>query len=382
MRTNWVSLGLFVGCIGAAFAGCGGNDDTSGGGGGGSATPIPLDNLPAALSAAMCGIITDCLGDLYSLYMPGQDCTTVNQAQFEDGDFANIKQGISDGTVVYDGTKAQACLDAISAAGCSLLTSRMPAVCKEAVAGTVTNGGDCTFNAECKEVNAYCKIDATCPGKCSPLEMSGTACTTSDQCQTGLVCGENTKKCEAPVAAAGACSDSGAQCVAGLLCKRDSNTATSGTCSEMSQMFIAGIGETCDLQGGLYCQTGLACILDSINTSTNPPTAVMKCAAKVASGAPCRYSFPDQCPTDEYCSGVDLNTVKFDGTCSKLPTVGQTCTEGAILGGGCASALVCDANKVCKEIHRLDGTCGGASECYSNTCAGGKCAVKSDCPAQ
>ncbi len=380
MRVRWIGLALLSGSMGLAMAACGGSDTTGTGGGGGAGTTIPLEDVPAKFASAYCSIFQTCFGDIYGLMTGGQDCATNIQRSFEDGAFQSIKQGVSDGTVIYHADKTQTCLDALVAEGCSALTSRMPTQCQDALEGTVAEGAGCTFNAECKNGD-YCKIGTACPGTCTAPGPEGADCTADDDCQSGLLCSKTDKKCYKPGASGDTCDTGHPDCSPGLVCSKEAS-ATTGTCKSFDSYLSANEGDTCNpTAGGPLCKAGLSCIVESIDTSVNPPTASWKCAKTVTSGADCNIGVPEQCPFGEYCD-AKLSQGVYQGKCQKLPTDGQPC-QTTVSGDKCAVDTVCEVNgttKTCKAIQRLGGTCTADDQCYSTSCTSGVCAAPSDCP--
>lgn len=373
MRTS-LALGLLVGS--ASLLSCGGSSEDGGGGAGGGGPSGPaIDELPPLVAEVFCTAMKQCVGDsAYAVFFEGVDCKARMTAQLEDGGFVGMKAAITKGTVAYHPDQAQDCLDAYKAQNCAVFSSRSPGVCELTLEGKVVAGGECTLNVECAG-DLYCKVDAACPGKCSPREAAGGACSSNDACESGLVCNEMTSKCEKPGGTGDACGLTHPGCAMTHICLgTDENTSKPGTCRPMSETFVGKLDETCSLTQGPLCASGLSCIVSSI-----VPLG-FSCAADVAADAPCKLGAPDQCPSGQYCADTDPTKGDIDGTCKNAPGEGEACA-GAFGGSACATGLACGAKSLkCHALQRIGGVCTDADACYSGKCAGGTCAPGDDCP--
>jgi len=320
-----------------------------------------------------CSAIDQCAEGLIDLMLPGMDCDTYFGNALRDGEWPNIEQAVADGTVVYDGTKIQACIDAWEAAGCDIFVSRAPEVCEEALAGTVEEGGQCTLNVECKGP-LFCQGAPGCPGTCTARQPEGSGCDDSDACESGLTCDDALKKCVAPSAAGEACGSGEPECELGLFCQVDEEAGGPGTCMEMSDVLVNDEGDPCAFESGGWCKEGLSCVLE--NWTASGPEA--SCQAQVGSGEACGIGIPSQCPPDEYCNADPQGSGTWTGECVPKPVDGEECADyGA--GPVCAPYHVCDSGGTCREMDRLDGDCSENLECYSGYCEGGKCAPVNSC---
>ncbi len=368
-----------LGCmaLGASFAfvACGGSStsDIGNGGSGGSsgsggASGIALADVPAKLASTYCDLYAKCFGPVWSLFLPGEDCVTRTQKSIEDGSFSELQGEIDAGKVVYHADKAQGCLDALAARSCDQLLQRDTPACDATVEGTVDTGGDCTIDADCKG-QAYCKAGATCPGKCAPLASAGTDCQSDEQCQDGLSCDNNTKKCVKPAAKGQACQGgSEPDCAPPLICLGNNNSkGQTGTCMDPNAVFVSKAGQSCDIVNLKWCENGDPCVVQSVGAGG---TLVASCGQKVAAGAACKAAVPDQCPSGQYCN---LQPQSVDGTCTPLPTAGQPCAGSG--SDQCGPYLRCDpASSTCKPLQRLGEACTDDMFCYSGHCASGGCA--------
>lgn len=348
-------------------AACGGSDS---GGDGDEELGIPLEEVPAKYAEAICSAYTNCLGDLFAIFRPGEDCVKNTTTQIEE-ELAKLSNIIDAGRIVYHGSKLQACLDELSGSDCSALNERAPESCEAALEGTIVEGGDCELDEECQG-EQYCKLADACPGECAPREQAGGLCGGNSDCISGLMCGD-TGRCVAPAEAGEACKQGEPDCVAGYLCLgEDAAAKTPGTCLEVAATFSGRTGDECSLETNL-CASGYSCEI----TKLAPVGGT--CAAAVGSGEACRAAFPDECPADEFCQlGVNpLNPA--EGTCTPKPQAGQPCAKGVgATADVCAPYARCD-DGVCREIAHLGEACTVKTTCYSDNCVDGACVAANSC---
>jgi hypothetical protein len=345
-------------------AACGGTEN---GGDGDDGPSVSIEELPAKYAEAICQVFTTCAGDLYAIYRPGEDCVKDFTVTVEEG-LATLPNAVDAGRVKYRGTKVQDCLDEIAAGDCEALSQREPESCKLALEGTVEEGGDCTLDAECSG-DQYCKLAESCPGTCAPYEQAGGACTSSDNCVSGLVCGE-TRHCVAPSQEGEACEQGEPKCADGLLCLgQDSAQKIPGSCYPIDAALSGKAGDTCSFDGHL-CAAAYSCEI----TTVTPLGGT--CVAKVDSGAECHAAFPDECPTDEYCA-LGANPL-MPGICTTKPSAGEKCAAGLGGGGICAAYTRCD-DGVCRDIAHAGEQCNADDTCYSGHCVDNACVTGNSC---
>jgi hypothetical protein len=335
---------------------------------GDKAPSISIEELPAKYAAAFCETFTSCVGDLWGVYRPGEECIKDFTVTVEEA-LATLPNAVDAGRVKYHGTKVQTCLDDIAAGGCDTLSDRIPASCKAAIEGTLEEGDDCSLDAECKG-EQFCKMGTSCPGKCAPYEQAGGPCASNDNCVSGLKCGD-TGLCVAPSKEGEACEQGEPKCTDGLICLgQDSTQKTPGKCYAIAEALSGKEGDACSLEDGHLCADGFACEI----TSLTPIGGT--CVAKAGSGDACKAAFPDQCPADQYCA-LGLNPL-MGGTCTSKPAAGEKCAAG--LGGGqiCAPYTRCDAG-VCRDIAHAGEECNEDDTCYSGHCTNMACVTGSSC---
>jgi hypothetical protein len=285
---------------------------------------------------AVCQTAAQCYGPLLETLLGGNSCTGFLTKQIQQSDFSLLDDAIAKGTVVYDGTKVQECLDAIRAKGCLVLSTRLGGLCSDVLHGTVAAGQPCTFNAECT-LGLFCKT-TSCPGVCTPHLAEGAACEDDNNCQDGLTCSDQ------------------------------------GVCQKSVTLDVTGAsGAACDPTQGRFCQEGLSCAAVSI--AGNAP--VFQCEAAPASG--CHVAFPEQCPTGQFCK-LPANTL--DGACTPIPKAGEAC--GKYSSGDsrfvCAAGTTCDvAAGNCVSFQDLGGSCTADNQCYSKSCSTAGACVASKC---
>lgn len=352
LASGLVAVGLLVSC--------GGDSDGSGGG-----KTISIGQLPGEAAKAQCELYEKCLGELYSVFNAGEDCVTVTTERVKNGEIGQLQAAVDSGKAKYDGELAARCIDDIRNRSCDQLSNRLSANCDQAAEGSTPSGGDCSYDVECKGA-AFCKFDASCPGKCTERQPAGGGCEKSDHCQDGLVCGDS-QACVKPKLTGEACGGGvEPDCGPLLLCVGDdAGSSKTGTCKAFSEVFGGQAGAECEYATGALCTPGLTCVYDAL------PPAKGKCAAPVASGAACkRLSIPGSCPAAEYCDGP---ATSLDGTCKALPGPGEKCVK-VLDDDKCAAYARCQGG-TCVALQANGGPCTSASVCYSETCAKGSCKV-------
>ncbi len=356
-------------------AGTSGNAGASGSAGGAGASGIPLGDVPAALAKAYCDLYDKCYGALVDISTPGEDCVTRTQKSIEDGGFNELSSSVSAGTVEYHADLVQACLDAIAGESCDQLLQRGIAACEAAVSGTVDAGGDCTIDADCKGANVFCQGGGTCPGKCTAPLAAGQDCDRDAMCQSGLSCDATTKKCVKPPGLGDACGGGvEAECgPPGVCIGQNVQQSKTGTCKTVDQILTATNGAACSPQDGPWCVGAVPCVVTAVDAGGN---VTASCGAKVASGAACHLSIPDQCPTGEYCDiTVQQLLTGQTGACQPVPKAGETCAAPLTGTAGCEAYSRCDPTTAkCVPLHRLGEPCSTDLACYSGRCANGGCA--------
>jgi len=359
------TIPTFAICIGFVAAACGGSSSDDGGGG----SNVGIDDVPALYAASACKAFSTCFGPVFDIFLAGEDCEANYETAIAD-ELPRIKQAIDGGTVVYDGTKFDACAKAIVASGCALAGE--PPECTAALDGTVEIGGDCQMDVECKGGDTYCKTGAACPGSCQKKELAGGMCGRDGDCAAGLVCSKDTQKCIVPAALGADCEGgSSPPCAPGTFCiGSEDNPPKPGKCMSNTEAFSGKQGESCYFGGAPACSPELRCIVTGIGTG-GIETA---CQEPYASGVACKPGIPDPCPVDEYCN-VPQNSL--DGTCTPRPKAGEPCAK-LFNDDVCAPNTRCDGG-TCRPRQKLGGTCQSDAVCYSENCVNGGCAPEGGC---
>lgn len=362
-------VGISVLALGAFATGaCGGDSD--GGISGGKS--IPIEDLGPIYGDALCGVYERCSeGAPLDAFLNGEDCRKNFETAFDD-ELVRIKTAIDDGRVIYKADLVQGCIDAVKAASCGI--NEEPAECKAAFGGTVEDGSDCTLDGECKGDSSYCRVEASCPGKCAPKEPAGASCRRGDDCATGLECSDTTNKCFKPAADGEACGGGSApECGPWLFCLgEDEDAQKPGKCADSASAFAGNEGDACWVDGAPLCKDGMHCV---ISLDATAGKLVGKCGKSVAAGAACSPAIPDQCPLDQYCM---LPPNSFDGTCTKKPGASEPCGGGLGDNNVCASGTRCDGG-TCRSRQKLGGSCSADETCYSENCSEGACAPGGGC---
>ncbi|HVU04463.1 MAG TPA: Dickkopf N-terminal cysteine-rich domain-containing protein [Polyangiaceae bacterium] len=355
------ALGLSL-TVPLIVAACGGNDSSSSPGG------VALADLPDQLAGALCDAVDPCFGPLLASFLKGKDCKTSQIESLQQGEFSLLQTAIDDGRVKYDGTRVAACLSAVKAAACDVISTRLSDLCPGVITGTVATGGDCTMNAECTPGD-FCDESSTCPGKCAALLGEGSACTDDDECKSGMVCPDSTKVCTNAGKKDDACEgpDHAGACGGGLICAGASDTKA-GQCETITSAFAAEDGAPCDPTASVLCAEGLVCAALSVDQAG---AITWKCE-KAATGSDCHVAFPESCPEGQYCK---LTPNTLDGKCTALPGDGDACAAHAETDKTkdlCSNTTTCVAG-TCKAIQDDGAACTTDEECLSKVCANEKC---------
>jgi len=374
-----VLAGLLALGLGGA---CGGNSSGGPSGDGGprndSGGPsLPLADLPPKLAQAMCAAFQNCYGPLFDLFLNGVDCVAVTEQRIRNSAFPLFQGEIDQGRIVYDGTKAQACLDELLARTCATMLDRDSDACLAALDGTVALGGACTLDEDCKG-QAICKSSSgTCPGQCVPLLVAGQPCDQDSDCQSGLQCSSETKLCVVPATDGQPCEYTAPPCGPGLLCLgKDDTKKTPGTCRTIAAALSVPAGAACDATNSTLCQPGSSCIADGFDLASVSISWLCVPTGSYPPGGSCKPGFPEACASGYYCqtgSGLAVLT----GTCAVSPAAGQPCAGS--INTQCQPGVVC-VYGTCQNLAANGVSCTGDAMCYSEKCGtSGGCEAKLPC---
>lgn len=379
-RRHYMEMGLVLVALASACSGTNQALSIDGGSSRDGATPgtvgIPLAELPPKLAEVMCGAYEKCYGPVFDLFLNGADCVAITEQRIRNGTFPMLQGQIDQGQMVYDGTKAQACLDSVASRSCAQMLERDSPECQAALDGTVPLGGACILDEDCQG-KALCKsASGSCPGQCAPLLVAGQACVEDGDCQDGLMCSKETTLCVLPAGEAQPCEYGAPPCGPGLLCLgKDDDQQTAGTCRSAASALAGLEGGPCDATLGQLCQPGLSCVADSLTVL--PPAINWKCV-KVGSylaGGECKPGFPEACAAGNYCdrgTGLDVLT----GTCTPVPLAGQPCGNGF---SQCQPSAVC-VDGICHDLAANGVSCTADAMCLSEYCGpSGGCEARLPC---
>jgi hypothetical protein len=319
-----------VGLIGAAallVVGCDGSGS------------IPFSQFEPAFEQAACRMLVLC-GEF-----PDQ-ATCLSSDHFEPHYYPTLAQDVSTGKVIYDGARAQACLNAYYAPR-SCNRKEVDAIapnpdCHAIFTGTVAAGGVCFASAECAgggcETQNSCTQDQCCAGTClaaTPTVPLGGDCPAGTVCAAGTVCTVDLTNggttCQKPVGVGGSCVYGFLEniCASPLYCD-----STSGVCKAP-----VATGEPCNPSLGS----------DDCDIRTDRCDATTSvCTPPLALGAPCSPA-ASTCAAYATC---DATT----NTCVGRPAVGQACdpTNGpACLG----DTTTCDSTSATCVRMPASGAC-------------------------
>ncbi len=333
--------------------GCGG------GGGGGGGGGVPLDDIPDRYAAASCEHLERCLGSFTAILF-GSNCADELSTRLQETVMPLWRAAIDAGTLEYDPNAAADCLDDLRDAACDAPGVRGTA-CDDVFRGTVAAGGACRSHEECAG-DAFCDVDASCPGECRARGGAGASCDDDDACMASLECIDGS--CTTPLTIGDACDEDNDAC-GGL------STCIAGRCTTIQNNLTAAIDASCDPEAGMLCEAGASCVLTGIDPGTRTPQ--WRCVGPSNSGGSCNLGFPDPCPDDQYCDADPETTLMFEGTCQPLPSVGEACRDGGNFAAReCEGDLVC-SDGVCRNRKLLGSPCDSDRECYSGFCDSDVC---------
>ena len=310
----------------------------------------PIDKLDAVYQQSYCQRLVTC-GEFPDL----ATCLSANIGGFPvqlSAPAANsdVVAAVLAGLVIYNGTKMQACIDALAATSCDP-TSREaripPAVCTETLRGTVAGGGMCHLSAEC--ISQMCNVPVcesgccagTCVGDTPPVTTTGTIAVgepcdfeTLDPCVDGAFCREGVGICQ-PLEDEGSTCMEAQECDYGLSCAGESGL----TCQS-----LPALGEPCPQ---LQCRDeGTVC-----------STMTMTCVAVGLPPAPC--AGPADCSAYYQCDPLS-------NRCIPTQHVGESC---ATLARCFDLGTYCDSSTQLCTMRVANGQpCLGNEECISGVC--------------
>jgi hypothetical protein len=156
-----------------------------------------------------------------------------------------------------------------------------------------------------------------------------------------------------------------------------------GSCTTAAAALLKNVGESCDVQRGPWCKSGLSCVVESLQLKE--PMLVSTCHAPALAGGPCGLGVPSECPSDQYCplALTDIVGGRLTANCMPLPGEGEPCGP-ALSFSRCAGNLVCDTTSnvlapVCVSAHSLGQSCTANELCNSQHCVDTVCVPESVC---
>ncbi len=208
--------------------------------GGGSGGSLGIDGLPAAYASHYCKKAFACCSSAdIAVHFAGLNITDEASCESQYTGLFMIaisqdKQAIADGTLVYDGDAAAACLDLLDTQSCTDFARSggdlSGASCPDPFTGKVAEGQSCVNDSVC--TSGYCEGDTQAPvkaGICKAPPTSGRPCP-DFTCAANLRCDftTGTETC-APLLADGMPCDTGDDCTSGG-CNGGDGMGTQGTC--------------------------------------------------------------------------------------------------------------------------------------------------------
>ena len=284
------------------------------------AAPPTVDQACNDLSTSLCNALNTCSAFILQLGF-GDVSTCVSRNNLS----CTISQNASGvGRTVAD---IEACARALPASTCAdLVAHKMPAACQD-TPGSVVNGLACGASTQCQ--STYCRPTGQC-GVCAPRQTTGAACTTTDQCEPGLVCAS--QSCVAPGERSQGCDDKH-PCRDDLYCSTSSGTGTGGGTCAMK----LGAGRSCaDSDKACDIVQGVAC---------NPVSKLCQMVRVAHRGETCGLSGGTLvlCEAAGSCDGATAAT----GTCSAAAADGESCGSATANNRNCLAPASCVAG-ICR----------------------------------
>ena len=271
-------------------------------------TVITADNFLKSYDDAFCAYLVKC-GEL-------PDTASCKTAHGPDALMAQAVSSVVFGTLEFDSTAGQKCLDAVKAAGCETkiggpLQKDILTACSAAFTKKGASGAACFIGIECASGN--CDAKQTCGSDCCVGKCVDMPTTVAD----GMVCIDPMTAVVSP-------------CVAGDYC-----SAATKMCAKQAMPNAA-------------CTEADSCV-DGYVCDTNAKI----CFKPAPSGSQCNPSIPaGAClAIDEYC---DANSMK----CTKLPRAGSPCVMDNIHNNACARDASCVMG-TCTLLPQTDDMCPG-----------------------
>ncbi|MDH5492143.1 MAG: hypothetical protein OEY14_09330 [Myxococcales bacterium] len=356
MKMRTMATLTLTGILSCGALGCGGDGGTP---------SVSASNFDEAAVRELCTFIHTCSipdGDLLFVRVVSRTVEgCVELAQAEIGS-TGIAEAVADGSVLYDGAAAGACLSAIGdscTAGAAGIFGDRPS-CEGALTGTLPEGDPCYISEQCAG-DAYCDngFGGSCPGTCTPRIGLGAACFRDAECSRA--------------AGASECAWNEAlgedRCVSTVLHADAAMGEPCGTVvTETSREYT-------------MCSPGSWCGTDDL------------CQAPLAAGASCG-SIDEICVEGHICAdgscmafslgsegdacddrfavcdpGQRLDCI--DGSCAVITDgmAGSPCRGGDFAGFDCNAGLVClRASDTCGEPLATGAVCDSDRECASGYC--------------
>jgi len=285
---------------------------------------VPFSEFETSAEQAVCHFLVVC-GEF------ADAATCLASKQVQPHYYETLGSDISSGKVIYSGSRAKTCLDAVNAlTACngSLINSLEPLlpqadpICNYIFTGTVAAGGACFYSEEC---------------------ANGRPCVSMEACSKDQCCAAATCLMLTDVAEGGNCDVPDAVCPPGMTCSANP-TGGGYSCQR-----LPGAGARC-----VYPSVGVGvCARPSFCDGT---TGI--CKAPVATGGPCNPSWPGCENPQDRCVGT---------TCTRLLSVGSACGPSTV---GCVTYAACDATtSTCVERPAVGAACDPSGpRCLGGTC--------------
>jgi hypothetical protein len=302
------------------------------------------------------------------------DCTALWRPFFADGALPNggeaaSERAVTAGYSTFNATRAQACLDGLSALSCRDPTRVLPPDCRFVTTPAAAPNAACFTDADCTDATLRCN-GATCMRRCTAGGNLGEKCRRDGTCTAPFIC-RDSRQCSNRRPLGASCSvdwecGTGAYCSSGVVCATlpgigspcpDARCAAEAYCSGSQCLARKAANVACSFSS--ECADGLRC------------TTAQVCGPKGAAGAPCR-DFSD-CESTLACDDVLRTCRAYSSVDSGQPCSStRSCADGPCVGkvivfdGGTNTAGIC-RDPVVGDRCSNNRTCGEAKYCDMTT---------------
>jgi hypothetical protein len=331
-----------------------------------------LENYPRAYTEALCRVLERC-DPRVTTFAAAQGCVTTFEPLVREQLLGQLQPSLAAGTVTYHPEALPTCLSDWERASCDDASLDVMS-CEGVFSGNVATGEACQHDVECE--GRQCLITDQCPGTCGKPAALSEPCSQKNACAPGLDC--LSARCVKGARIGELCGES-TPCLGYGLCYADPASPNEPSrCVARGTIPRAKDGAPCELTQEPICADGLVCSQGGGGLSFGT------CRPPVAASGKCVYSFPDPCPTGQFCRITMAQERPIVGLCTPKPALGEACVTEDIFATTCAPDQICDLESgLCILGKHLNEACTADEQCFSAHCAPeGVCAAELECERQ